>query len=84
VPSAELIDMIKRVLTSWETIAVTVAIVLYLQLVFYVARLHRRPPSGLFRRRFSVPKEPKAPKVKAARKSEEEEEVEDEDEELQL
>lgn len=38
-----LLEVIVSVLRSWETIAVTVAIVLYLFLVFYVARLYRKP-----------------------------------------
>ncbi len=86
--SAELIDLIKDVLLSWETIAVTVALVLYLQLVFYVARLRRRKPSKLFARKPKAPKPPKPPKKRPKAEGEEEEEDEEEageeDDELQL
>lgn len=40
---APLLRLIVQVLESWETIAVTIAIVLYLSLVFYVARIYRKP-----------------------------------------
>jgi hypothetical protein len=36
-------ELIKHVLTSWQVIAVTVGIVLYLNLVFYAARHYRTP-----------------------------------------
>lgn len=79
-------DLIKNVLLSWETIAVTLALVIYLQLVFYVARLRRKKPSRLFARKPKAPKPPKAPKAPKAPKGEEgeEEDVIDEDDELQL
>jgi len=36
-------SLLFRVITSWEVIAVTVALVLYLTFVGYVARSYRRP-----------------------------------------
>jgi len=47
--------MLIAVFKSWEVIAVTIAIVLYLFLVFYVARLNRprRAPGG---RKMKAPK----------------------------
>jgi hypothetical protein len=43
VVSPELISLIKQVVLSWQVIAVSVALILYLSLVFYVARLYHRP-----------------------------------------
>lgn len=37
--------LLLQVLQSWEVIAVTVVLILYFFLVFYVARLYRRPKS---------------------------------------
>lgn len=54
--------LLLSVLRSWEVIAVTVAIVMYLFLVFYVARLYRKPKKPMF----SFERKPKAeppPKV---------------------
>ena len=84
-----MIELIKKVLLSWETIAVTAALVLYMQLVFYVARLRRRKPSKLFVRKPKAPKPPKPPKKKPkgeeeGEDEEEEEGIAEEDEELQL
>jgi hypothetical protein len=48
--SKELIDLILRVVTSWQVIAVTLGIVAYIAIVSNVARLYRRvrpkPPGG--------------------------------------
>ena len=81
-----MIELLKNVLLSWETIAVTVALVLYLQLVFYVARLRKRRTSKLFARKPKIPKPPKIPKK--AKESEDEEDDDEytraEEEELQL
>jgi flagellar biosynthesis/type III secretory pathway M-ring protein FliF/YscJ len=41
--SKELRELLIRVITSWEVIAVTVVLILYFFLVFYVARLYHRP-----------------------------------------
>ena len=35
--------MLKAVITSWQVIAVTIFLVFYLRLVFYVARRYHRP-----------------------------------------
>ena len=72
--SEELIDLLLGVVTSWEVIAVTVALVAYFFLVFYVARLYHRPRSlsmGLKRRA------PKKPKPAPAAAGDEEPEIED-------
>jgi len=52
--SAELINLLKRVILSWEVIAVTIAMVIFLFIVSYVARLNRPP---------KAPRPKKAPKV---------------------
>jgi hypothetical protein len=39
----EMLNMLIQVVTSWQVIAVTVAVLLYMLLVRYVARLYRRP-----------------------------------------
>jgi hypothetical protein len=41
--SKEVIAMLKEVIFSWQVIAVTIAIVLYLKIVFYTARSYHRP-----------------------------------------
>ena len=39
----EMLGMLIQVVTSWQVIAVTVAVLLYMALVRYVARLYHRP-----------------------------------------
>jgi len=41
--SLTVIELLKQVVTSWQVIAVTIAIILYLQLVFLVTRKRRNP-----------------------------------------
>jgi len=41
--SLTVVELLKQVVTSWQVIAVTIAIVLYLQLVFLVTRKRRGP-----------------------------------------
>ena len=41
--SKEIINLLLQVIQSWEVIAVTVAIILYMSLVSYVARSYHRP-----------------------------------------
>ena len=41
--SLTVFELIKQVFSSWQVIAVTIAVILYLNLVFYVARKHHRP-----------------------------------------
>jgi hypothetical protein len=72
--SQELLSLLFQVITSWQVIAVTIAIVLYLFLVAYVARLYHRPRSiSLFP---SKPKKKKDEAVPAAANSEDESEKE--------
>jgi hypothetical protein len=68
----ELLQLLPQVLTSWEVLAVTVVLILYFFLVFYVARLYSRPKS------FSMtPKPVKPAKSKTKTKAPAEPEVED-------
>lgn len=57
----ELIELIKHLLTSKEVIGVTLALILYFSLVFFVARTHRKRARG-----FSVPQK-KTKKEKPAK-----------------
>ena len=41
--SLTVIELLKQVVTSWQVIAVTIAMVLYLQLVFLASRKRRGP-----------------------------------------
>lgn len=41
--SKELMDLLVQVITSWQVIFITVVLILYFFLVFYVARLYRKP-----------------------------------------
>jgi hypothetical protein len=41
--SKELTELLKQVIMSWEVIAVTVALVIYIYLVTYAARRYHRP-----------------------------------------
>jgi hypothetical protein len=50
--SSELFRLIKQVVLSWQVIGVTVVLIVYLTLIFYVARLYHRPK----RYGFSLPK----------------------------
>jgi hypothetical protein len=62
--SKELISLIIRVVTSWQVIAVTLGIVVYIAIVSNVARLYRRA-------------RPKRPKIKRPRKEKKTEAVEE-------
>ncbi|GAB1484050.1 hypothetical protein MASR2M78_28670 [Treponema sp.] len=46
--SKEVITLLKNVLLSWEVLLITIVLILYFYLIFYVARLHRKPPSLVF------------------------------------
>ena len=37
------IELLKQVISSWQVIVITIAIILYLQIVFYAARSYHRP-----------------------------------------
>jgi hypothetical protein len=41
--SKELLDLLIQVVKSWQVLAVTAALVIYMFLVTYVARLYHRP-----------------------------------------
>jgi hypothetical protein len=41
--SGELISLLKQVVTSWQVIAVSVVLVIYMLLVSYVTRSYKRP-----------------------------------------
>jgi hypothetical protein len=58
----ELKDLIIQIVRSWEVIAVTIAVVLYVLLVSYVGRLYHRTRPSLGGR-------PKKAKAKAAKAS---------------
>jgi hypothetical protein len=49
--SGELISLLKQVISSWQVIAVSVALVLYIFLVSYVARTYKRPSGTSFAKR---------------------------------
>lgn len=46
-------DLIKHVVSSWQVITVTIGIVIYLNIVFYVARYYRTPRIGSMVRKIS-------------------------------
>jgi hypothetical protein len=58
-PSIELKDLLMQVITSWQVLVITGALVVYLNLVIYVARTYHRP-------RMSRVKPKKAKKQKAS------------------
>lgn len=41
----ELLQLLPQVLSSWEVLGVTLVLIVYFFLVFYVARLYSRPKS---------------------------------------
>jgi len=43
--SLSLFGLIKQVVTSWQVIATTVVLIIFLNIVFYVTRTYRRPIS---------------------------------------
>jgi hypothetical protein len=76
--SPELKKLLFQVITSWQVIAVTVVIVLYLFLVSYVAKLYHSPRSpSRFSTKLKKPKKT-APALEPS-EAEEEEETDDED-----
>jgi len=58
--SEEIKRLLAEVITSWQVLAVTVVIIIYIFLVNYVARTYYRP------RRFSMPKRKKRKSSDAA------------------
>lgn len=59
----EIFQLLPQVLTSWEVWAVTIVLVLYFFLVFYVARLYTKPKS------FSMIAPPKKPAPEKGKKA---------------
>jgi hypothetical protein len=49
--SGELMGILKQVVSSWQVIAVSAALVLYMFLVSYVARTYKRPRGPSFESR---------------------------------
>jgi len=45
--SSELMELLVQVITSWQVIAVTVALVFYVRIVTYVAKDYHRPRSSI-------------------------------------
>jgi len=39
-------SLLIQVITSWQVIAITVGLIMYMTLVFYVARIYHRPRSS--------------------------------------
>ncbi len=74
--SEELLIILKQVISSWEVLVVTVVLILYFFLVFYVARLYRRPKSFTMLARQQVKKRSKR-KVKRTVPNPQEPEIED-------
>jgi hypothetical protein len=59
--SKEVIDLLLQVLKSWQVIAVTIAIILYMSLVSYVARTHHRPRASKAKAKTKTKKQKAAP-----------------------
>ena len=55
--NAEVRGLLAEVISSWQVLAVTIAIIIYVSLVNYVTRVHHRRPMG-----FSMPKVKKVKK----------------------
>jgi hypothetical protein len=63
--SAELRTLILEVIKSWQVIAMTLALILYMYLVTYVARTYHRPRSVSKARPQKAKAQPKPKKTKA-------------------
>jgi len=72
--SDDLMRVLVEVITSWQVIAATIAIILFISLVLYVARMHRRPRSASMS--FNRPKR-KKPVISKPAKTPEKTDVED-------
>jgi hypothetical protein len=75
--SKETIEIIYRVISSWQVLAVTAAVILYVFLVSYVGRLYHRPHISM-RSVKSKKKASKAPEETAAGTAAEETATDDE------
>ncbi len=74
--SSELISLLRGVLVSWEVLGVTLVLVLYFFLVFYVARLYRKPRAPRAAPKIKPAKAAKAAQ-EAAKAAEDDVEIED-------
>jgi hypothetical protein len=72
--TAELGNILIQVITSWQVLAVTAAVILYIALVLYVANLYHPP-----RRRLTLPKPKKPKSAPAATRAAEKEIITDDD-----
>ena len=61
----EMADFLFKVISSWQVIAVTVVLIIYFSLVFYVARLHHSSRPIGFSLTIKPKKKRKASKVAA-------------------
>ncbi|MDR0526036.1 MAG: hypothetical protein LBG90_09240 [Spirochaetaceae bacterium] len=59
--SNELKELLIQVITSWQVIGVTVVLIIYLSLVFYVAKFHKVSMIDAMKAKAKSPK-PKKPK----------------------
>jgi hypothetical protein len=76
--SEELLTILRQVISSWEVLVVTVVLILYFFLVFYVARLYHRPRSfTMLDRKKGKKRFIKKKKVKTEVSSPQEPEIED-------
>jgi len=41
--NSALIELLIQVIKSWQVIAITIALIFYLNIVFYVSKVHHRP-----------------------------------------
>lgn len=55
--SKEIMEILKQVITSWQVIAVTIGLVLYLNIVFYVSKAYHVPK---FTKKIRFRRKPKA------------------------
>jgi hypothetical protein len=62
--------LLREVITSWQVIAVTIALIFYLNIVFYVSRTYHRPRFKLSGK-IKFKKKPKPDAVLPVQKSEE-------------
>ena len=69
--SKELTELLLQVITSWQVIAVTIGLVLFMSLVSYVARRYHRPASVSK----SKPKKVKPPPQPKEEKQENDDEI---------
>jgi len=69
--SKELTELLVQVITSWQVIAITIALIFFIYLVNYAARTYHRPASVSK----SKPKKVKPPPAPKEEKKEEDEET---------